>query len=711
MSAQLHLENHAAREITGRRVTMLTFVVMITGVAALLMADLLWGMPLKGWAVISWLLFVLLFGLIAFGFAQAWFGFLVRLHAKKNQPADPAGENAVELAPTAIILPIYNEDVRRVYAGLQTIYQSLVRTGQLGNFDFFILSDSTDPNIWVREETAWLELSRELGARGRLFYRRRRVNTNKKAGNIADFCRRWGSHYRYMVVLDADSVMSGDSIVRLVRMMECNPTAGLIQTAPQLIRGETLWARVMQFSARLYGPIFREGMNHWQQGEGNYWGHNAIIRIAPFVEHCALPTLPGREPFGGRILSHDFVEAALLRRAGWSVWLWPEATGTYEEGPSNVIDYAKRDRRWCQGNLQHFWLLFARQLHGVSRLHLLLGILSYSASLFWLMSLLLGSLLVVGFNRTGLSWLPTPGLADLVGVGVGTQASVLVGLTLLLLFGPKVLAVIDQLRQPGGTRPYGGLKKVLIGVGLESLFSVLIAPILMLFHARFVVVTILGKGIKWTAQRRGSDGDDSTSWAEAGSFLLGHTMVGLGWLLILVTLAPSLLWWMSPILVGLVGAIPLAVFTGRNSVGKAARNRGWFSIPEELSPPQELIDLAAFEKSGLHEIIPPLSCTNDDEGLIRVVLDPYVNAIHRCLLRERPRQSPILSQYFERMQDKLLREGPDALSQREKNALLSDADSVDNLHLQVWLRPAADIAPSWRNLLNAYSPDPPWHMV
>ncbi len=700
-----HSETVTATQMTRRRVRMITFVIVVTGIAALLMADLLWGMPLAGWGAVSWVLFVLLFAQIAFGFAQALFGFVIRCRPHRRQTIDqslPEDEAIVPLAPTAIIMPIYNEEVRRVYAGLRATYESVARTGQGGQFDFFILSDSTDPNIWVEEEMGWVALGRELKARGKIFYRRRRVHANKKAGNIADFCRRWGRRYRYMVVLDADSVMQGDTLVRMVRMMERNPAVGLIQTAPQLIRGETLFARVLQFAARVYGPIFRDGMNYWQQGEGNYWGHNAIIRVAPFVAHCALPTLPGREPFGGRILSHDFVEAALLRRAGWAVWLWPDATGSYEEGPANLVDYAKRDRRWCQGNLQHFWLVFARQLRGASRIHLSLGIFSYASSLLWLASLVLGSLLIIGFNRTGLSWLPTPGLAETLGLGM--QTSLLVGLTLVLLFGPKLFAVADLLRQPGGARPFGGLKAVLTGVAWESLFSVLLAPALMLFHAQFVVATVLGRGVSWVTQRRGGGREeDPTEWREARAMLFGHTVTGVIWLGVLLAFAPSLVWWMLPLLVGLAGAIPFAVWTGRVSLGRAARARGWFATPEELAPPVELVALAAAE-SNPPDNLPPKVDHGRDEGLIRVVLDPYVNAVHRCLLRARPERSAVITRYFFRMQEKLLHEGPAALSSREKVALLSDAASVDRLHLQVWLRPAAEMAPCWQTYLAAYAP-------
>ncbi|MEN9841197.1 MAG: hypothetical protein RL376_997, partial [Verrucomicrobiota bacterium] len=312
--------------ITQRRILVASLTLLLTGPAVLLMADLHWRVDaIDGLKVFHLILFAILFSLVAFGAVQAVIGFFCR--AGKGDPnrimasLTPEDEARPVDAPTAIVMPIFNEDTSRIMEGLRVIYRSLEATGQLEAFDFFILSDTTNPNRWVEEESAWVALTRQLGARGRIFYRKRRVNLNKKAGNLADFCRRWGRRYRYMVVLDADSVMSGDAIVKLVRLMERNPGAGIIQTVPRLVNGETIFARLQQFASRLYGPIFAAGLNFWQQGEANYWGHNAIIRVAPFIDQCSLPELPGVEPFGGRILSHDYVEAALMRRAGWSVWL------------------------------------------------------------------------------------------------------------------------------------------------------------------------------------------------------------------------------------------------------------------------------------------------------------------------------------------------------------------------------------------------------
>ena len=335
---------------------------LLTGLVSMLFADLLWR---TGWSTsrtVLLVLFVLLFSFSAIGCMHGVFGFFLRLFGDRSrltQPSDYA-TRSIDGTSTAIVFPIYNEDVVRVYEGLRATYESLEKTGQLERFDFFILSDSTDPDKWVEEERRWYDLVRELDALGRIYYRRRVVNEGNKSGNVRDFLNTWGRRYRYFMVLDADSVMRGETLVDLVKLMEAHPTVGLIQTVPALVNAESLFGRIQQFANRLYAPVFIAGLNYWALGFGNYWGHNAIIRTEPFMQYCDLPQLPGRKPFGGQILSHDFVEAALMLRENWEVWFAYDLEGSYEEAPQGMIENAQRDRRWCQGNLQHGLVLFAR---------------------------------------------------------------------------------------------------------------------------------------------------------------------------------------------------------------------------------------------------------------------------------------------------------------------------------------------------------------
>ncbi|MGH7338146.1 MAG: glucans biosynthesis glucosyltransferase MdoH, partial [Myxococcota bacterium] len=329
-----------------------------------------------------------LFGWISVGFWTAVFGFFVLLRGgdrfaitkTEDEPRTPL-DSAVR---TAVVMPVKDESVERVFAGLRAVRASLERAGALSACDLFILSDSADPDLWVDEEEAWARWSRESDFRGGIFYRHRRVRRKRKSGNVADFLRRYGRRYRYMVCLDADSVMSGECIARLIGMMERNPHVGIIQTAPAVVRARSLFARIQQFAARLYGPMFAAGMHYWQLGDSPYWGHNAIIRVEPFMHYCGLPRLSGTPPFGGDIMSHDFVEAALLGRARWSIWLAYDLPGTWEETPGSLLEEMQRDRRWCQGNLQHLRLLFTEGLVRVHRGLFLNGIFSYVSAVLWL---------------------------------------------------------------------------------------------------------------------------------------------------------------------------------------------------------------------------------------------------------------------------------------------------------------------------------------
>jgi membrane glycosyltransferase len=338
-------------------------------------------------------LFLLLLAWVAFSFASALAGFFVLLGHRGSAEASGADETLPAIASrTAVLLPTYNENPHHLMARLRAIHESVEATSHGERFDWFVLSDTTDPDVWIAEEKAFLALRQASGAQ-RLYYRHRADNTARKAGNIAEWITRFGGDYDFMIVLDADSLMSGETIVRIVHAMEANPGAALVQTLPVIVNARSLFSRLQQFAGRLYGPMIAAGVAWWHGSEGNYWGHNAIIRVRAFADEAALPRLRGRKPFGGHILSHDFVEAALMRRAGWGIYMLPTLAGSYEEVPPSLLDFAARDRRWCQGNLQHLAVVLARGLHWVSRLHFMLGIGAYLTAPLWLLFLLLGMLI------------------------------------------------------------------------------------------------------------------------------------------------------------------------------------------------------------------------------------------------------------------------------------------------------------------------------
>ncbi|MBI5691712.1 MAG: glucans biosynthesis glucosyltransferase MdoH [Verrucomicrobia bacterium] len=692
------------RRLIRRRFLFFSAIFVLTSIATWFMADLLWRDGLSGLELLLLGLFAVLFGHVAAGFCTALVGFYVINRGGDSARIEGTVGNLDEamLASTAIIMPVCNEDVSRVFEGLRVVYRSLQETHRLEHFDFFVLSDSSQPNQWIQEEVAWLELCKQVGGFGKIFYRKRRHSTNKKAGNVADFLRRWGRRYRYMIVLDADSIMTGRALVQLVALMERNPQVGIIQTAPRIVNGETLYARMQAFGSRLYGPLFLAGLNYWQQHEGNYWGHNAVIRVQPFIDHCALPELPGTEPFGGRILSHDFVEAALMRKAGWGVWLAGDVEGTYEEGPPTVIDAAKRDRRWCQGNMQHAWLLTARGFRPANRFHLFMGLMGYVSSPLWLLFLVVGTVHVVATAAA-----PTVVPASIrpweLPLGISpwvVNALALFALTMLLLFLPKLVSVAVTLGQPEQVRRFGGRGRLLLSFASETVFSVLLAPVNMMFHSKFVLFTLLGQGVSWLAQRRGAE-DDGTDWREAILTHGGQTAFGVVWGVSAFIASPRFFFWLSPVVVPLVLSIPVSIFLSKAGVGRAARRWGLFLTPEETAPPYELRRLRQ-NLAECYRHLPPIEPLRNHYGLLQAVLDPYVNALHVALLRQR-RRTEESREWFRQLRERLLRDGPDRLTPREKLALLLDADSMIELHRELWSARPSELAEWWRLAMRQYN--------
>jgi membrane glycosyltransferase len=691
---------------------------MLTALASMLFADLLWR---GGWMHSSTLLlclFVVLFFLISVGCMHGVCGFVLRALGDDDRITRLGDYHSKTIADvsTAIVFPIHNEEVARVFEGLRATYLSLERTGQLERFDFFILSDSTDPAKWVEEERRWCELMQELDALGRIYYRRRIFNEGRKSGNISDFLRTWGRRYRYFIVFDADSMMLGETIVDLVKLMESHPDVGLIQTLPALVNSESLFGRIQQFANRLYAPIFIAGLNYWTQGFGNYWGHNAIIRTEPFMQYCDLPHLPGRKPFGGQILSHDFVEAALMLKENWQVWFAYDLEGSCEETPQSMIENARRDRRWCQGNMQHGLVVLARGLRGVSRIHLLMGIFGYLASPLWLLFLLTSNWALWSWERSELSRIfvgaRTPYL-DLT----GTQHALLIFIVCMaVLFLPKLLALIDLAFDRPRRRAFGGLRRATLSAVAETIFSSLHAPLQMLWHSKFVATILFGMGVHWGPQKRTADG---IAWSEAVRHHWGHTLIGIVWgAFVWLKLDKSphgwfdhpCFWWFLPVMAGMFLSIPLSVLTSRSSWGARARSLGLFLTPEETSPPAELdtlrVRMALLEKSGAAAARPP------DASIAEAVLDPYINAIHVSLLREK-QLNPEYRAAFARLGagrpetrelgEKLLTKGPDTLNAPEKILVLSDAEVMSWLHRQAWIRSGGALADWWHSAIRQYT--------
>ena len=682
---------------------------VLTGLVSMLFADLIWR---SGWSTAGGCLmglFVILFLLTAVGCMHAVYGFAVRLMDGDSRIARQAEyrSKSLEGISTALIFPVCNEEILHVCEGLRATFLSLEKTGQLERFDFFILSDSSDPDKWIEEERRWFELVRELDALGRIYYRRRAVNEAKKSGNVRDFLSAWGRRYRYFAVFDADSVMRGETMVDLVKLMEAHPDAGLIQTVPALINAESLFGRMQQFANRLYAPVFISGLNFWAQGFGNYWGHNAIIRTEAFMQCCDLPQLPGRKPFGGQILSHDFVEAALLLKENWQVWFACDLEGSYEEAPQTMIDNAARDRRWCQGNLQHAMVILARGLRGVSRVHLAMGILGYLASPLWLFFLLTFNWMLWSKKHSGLSDIMVRNFTPYINLSGTEHAFLIFVICMAVLFLPKVLALLDLALDRPRLRAFGGIAHAAAGGGGRN--RLLRPPG---SHPDALAHRVcrggpFGVDTQWAPQQRVAVG---VGWAEAARRHAVHTLIGLVWGAAVWRLDHPTFWWFAPVMGGMALSIPLSALTSRAGPGRRARDLGIFLTPEETEPPPELAGLRARLAAlpSAQETAPRLL----DAGLAAAILDPYVNALHTSLLRENrlnPAYARALTELgvggpdLPRLRDRLLAEGPGKLLRREKLLILSDAESLPWLHRQVWLRPAETLSPWWQSAARRYA--------
>jgi len=673
-----------------RRLLLSVLVLIPSAIASLFMLQVL---PYKGGSpleVAIVLFFAALFGWISIGFWTSLFGFFILARGRGRfsvtSATEPPPDKQALKTRTAIVMPICDEPVERVFAGLKVIDRSLERQGVRDLFDFFILSDTADPGCWVREEEAWFNWCRETAGFQRIFYRRRRVRLKRKSGNVADFCRRWGRNYPYMVVLDADSIMSGEALTRLVHLMETRPDVALIQTFPVAVNRRSLLARVQQFSNRLYGPIFAAGLHFWQMGEGQYWGHNAIIRVTPFMEHCSLPKLPGKPPLGGEIFSHDFVEAALLGRAGWAVWLAYDLPGSYEETPSSLLEEMGRDRRWCQGNLQHLKLLFLRGLVGPHRILFFQGALSYVSAFLWFGFLILSTIKVLLGKITTPSYFPSAHtLFPNWPIWRPDLALVLVAVTAIILFLPKFLSVA-LVTWGRRSRLFGGFSRLMASVLLEILLSALLAPIRMMFHARFVVLTFLGRKIPWAAQSRE---DSQTPWSVAIRRHGIDTVVGTVWGLGVYWLDPGYFWWMAPIVGALILSIPVSVFTSRVTAGRRARALGLFLTPEESAAPTELEELRQEEVNRGKEQ------GTDRDGFRRAVVYPETNALHCSLLGCTPILPATVRNRRKALVERALAEGPGALSSSERRTLLYDRERMTELHRRAWQLPSGEQVRQW----------------
>ncbi len=618
-----------------------------------------------GVTALEWVLlflFIANFSWIALACMSSLAGFLWLLLFAPAQAKPPSALRQ----RTAVIMPIYNESPPRVFGAVAAMIEEVETSGLGRAFEWFFLSDTTDPEIFVAEEQLFLALREKLGAGCRLYYRHRPKNLNRKSGNIEEFVTRWGGRYEHMVVLDADSLLAGETIVALAAAMEADPDSGIIQTLPLIVNRNTFFARLQQFAARIYGPVIAAGVSITMGRDGNYWGHNAIIRTRAFAAHCGLPVLRGRPPLGGHILSHDFVEAALIRRAGYAVYMLPTLGGSYEECPPTLIDQSTRDRRWCQGNLQHSRILAAKGLHPMSRQHLMTGIMAYAASPLWMAQLIAGIVIVVQASYIRPEYFPSGFTLFPAWPRFDPERSLdLFALTMAILLLPKICGLALVLIKGAARRGAGGTFQLVVSAIFEIIMSALLAPIMMLIQTGHVMHFVFGFDTGWDPQRRD---DGSIPFKAIVARHLSHVAMGFLTLIAGLLTSPSLVAWMSPTILGLVLAIFLSWGTGLRSVGLALRRAGLLLTPEERQTPgvvaranQLADDFAALADGHL-------------KGLYALHANSQYRAFHAASLPRRPKRW----------------NGTMSAEWALANAKISDAESIDEAIS--WLHPKERMA-------------------
>lgn len=613
---------------------------------------------------LQWLLlalFVITFGWIALAATSSLAGVLF------GHPARRAARDAVPQGRTVLLMPVYNEDPAATCAALSAMANALIAQGHHECFEIFIISDSTQPDVWVQETAAVSQLRQKLQGRIPVWYRRRYQNTARKAGNVQDFVVRWGARYDYMVVLDADSLISAETLSFMVAEMDADPGCGILQTLPRLYGGQTLFARLQQFSGALYGPVVARGITAWQGDDGNYWGHNAIIRVEAFAHAAGLPVMPGPRPFGGAILSHDFVEAALIRRAGWTVRKMPGQPGSWEESPPTLLDSATRDRRWAQGNIQHLGVIPAKGMRWPNRAHMLIGVMSYLASPLWLAMMTVG--LVISGQIATQSFQYFTEEVQLFPNWPVFDARRMISLfifTMAVLVTPKVIGFVAGLWRADIRQGMGPIRLTL-SVFTELLFSILFAPIFMMIHSRQIGEILRGKDSGWATQRRDTG---ATDW---GLLVRRHgleTLVGIAVTAGLIWMRNPLLYWMLPTVIGLVLAVPLSALSGSKAFGRWLGRWGILRIPEEAAPPAEIQD----KNKQLGEYADLIN----DIDLEYLIFNPGAADRHFALATERPpaeRGKPDMAAASARLKiadARSIDEALDWLTAEERTAVLTE---------------------------------------
>lgn len=562
------------RRIIFATLNIVTYAVLLTAAAYLMSAG--------GWTIVD----AIMFTCFALGTPWAILGFwnavigLWLLHGHRDAMnavapfARAANQDTPIFVKTAVLMTLRNEDPARAIARLQTVKDSLDKTGHGKSYSYFLLSDTDDAEVAAAEQSfvaAWQASSPDAD---RIVYRRRTDNTGFKAGNVRDFCERWGSDYDLMLPLDADSLMSGQAILSMTRMMQAHPRMGILQSLVVGMPSTSAFARIFQFGMRHGMRSYTMGQSWWTADCGPFWGHNALVRIRPFKVHCHLPVLPGKAPLGGHILSHDQVEATLMRKAGYEVRVLPYEIGSWEENPPTIIDFAKRDVRWCQGNMQYAKLLSFPGLLPLSRFQLAWAMLMFLGIPAW--TLMIALLPAAAYEASTVADYPV------------TLAIALYIAFFTMYLAPKMAGLIDIVLTKGGMAKYGGPLRFAASALIELVFSFLQGAVSTIRTTIFMIGLAFGKSVSWGGQSRDAHG---ISWRTAIADFWPQTLFGVAVCTALYAVSPATLLWSLPLTLGYLVAMPFAVVSSAPASGKWLQKVGLCGIPEDFQLPDEIASL------------------------------------------------------------------------------------------------------------------------
>ncbi len=467
---------------------------------------------------------------------------------------------------TAIAVCIRNEEMGQVLPPLGRLLDGLEAAGAGERFVLWLLSDTADPQAVTAEEAAIVAFRTARRGAIAVCYRRRAENTGFKAGNVMDFLDRHGDEAELMLCLDADSEMTAAAVLRLVGCMAADPRLAILQ---HLVVGRPATAafpRLFQFGMRAGMRSWATGQAWWQGPQGPYWGHNAVLRIAPFRRHCRLEPLRDGRP----ILSHDQVEAVRLHAAGWKVCCLPAEEGSMEGNPPALPEFMARDLRWAAGTMQYWDLLWLPGQSAMGRWQLVQAILLFFGAPLWVGVLLCGVLNAVS--------------GDAAAVPGGWMLALVLA-SWSMLHAAKLAGYVEVLLKPALAARYGGRRVFLCGALAELGFTTLLEPVSVFNKAMFLLALPFGgRGAGWAPQNRA---DRGVSWADAARLLWPHTGFGLLVFGALALAAPAALAWALPLAGGLLLAIPFCVVTASPAVSAWLRAMRLAATPEELAAPRE----------------------------------------------------------------------------------------------------------------------------